>query len=710
MTAAKLYNRSYARSIRAKMTLVIVGFFVLIGFVTAAGVFGLWKMDETTRSIEQVGLVETHFFGELADKLSELRLTEMSVAHAENETERDATLALLADRREAVGRLMAQIDAIMPGRVDGELLDRFRAAWKKFAELHDVQFANINSRGAPGGIESPIHKAYAEAEQALEGLTDDSQARIDIDVQAANALSRSIMTMMLAAAALATVAALVLFLGARAAVFAPLRRITEALTALAQGRADIDLPHRAARDELADLADAFRVFRANHAKLEEAHRTAKIARKTAEAMALADPLTNLPNRRALAAKLRGSDEGRDASAKGCALLIVDLDRFKPVNDLLGHVVGDLVLCVVARRLEDVVRRAGMVARLGGDEFAVVLSHADAQAARDLASRIIAAVRVPIAVGDHRIEIGASIGIAVSEGHDAAALLSGADIAMYRAKKNGDDPVCVFQPEMEGELRRRVGLEKALRRALAAGEITPHYQPIIDLSTRGLRGFEMLARWSNPDLGQVSPEIFIPLAEQQGLIAEFSMAMLERACRDAADWPDDIRLSINVSPVQLRDRRFPDDLLARLREFGFSPRRLDIEITETALIGDVELVRDSLVRLRAAGAKISLDDFGMGFSSLNHLRQFKIDKVKIDKSFTKTLLEDPESALIVHSIIHLARGLNLMVVAEGVEDERTADIVSRMGCDFGQGYHFGKASPAPEAAVLAREPGAAGVAA
>ncbi|PPQ36123.1 hypothetical protein CH337_19770 [Rhodoblastus acidophilus] len=714
MAISRVYKIRWTGSIHAKMTLVIFGFFALVASVSSAGIFGLWTMDEKLKSIERTGLVEVHFFGELADKVSELRLIEMSISRAESKAERAESLVLLAERRAQVGQLMAQIDAIMQGRADARLLDRFRVAWRNYAERHDSQFAGADSQGETGGLHGPLHRAYADTEAALDALSDDSQNRIDQEVQAANAMSRSIMTMMVAAAAIVSLAALFLYARARAAIFAPLRQITAALTALAQGRTDIDLPVRKARDEIAALADAFRVFRDNLAELEGAHRDAEIARKGAEAMALTDPLTNLPNRRALAAKLRAIGEGRGEAETSCALLIVDLDRFKPVNDLLGHMVGDLVLCAVSERLEQVVPRGGMVARLGGDEFAVVMSfagRANVDAARELADAIVAALRAPIAVVDHRVEIGASVGIALSQGEiDPVALLSSGDIAMYRAKKRQPGPVCQFEPEMEGELRRLVGLEKALRRALASGEITPHYQPVVDLATRRLRGFELLARWRDRELGEVSPEIFIPLAEQQGLIVELSQAMLAQACRDAALWPEDVVLSINLSPAQLRDRRFPEDLLAQLRAAGFPPQRLEVEITETALIGDVDLVRDILVRLRAAGMTVALDDFGMGFSSLNHLRQFKIDKVKIDKSFTKTIFEDSESALIVRSVIHLARGLNLMVVAEGIEDARTAEMMNRMGCDFGQGYHFGKALAATDAARLIAPLAAAGAAA
>jgi EAL domain-containing protein (putative c-di-GMP-specific phosphodiesterase class I) len=268
--------------------------------------------------------------------------------------------------------------------------------------------------------------------------------------------------------------------------------------------------------------------------------------------------------------------------------------------------------------------------------------------------------------------------------------------MYRAKKSGAGAVCRFEPRMAEDLRARVGLETALRRSLKQGDIRPYYQPIVDLSGHGLKGFEILARWRDPELGDVSPEIFVPLTEQHGLILDLTEAMLTQACADAANWPREIKLSLNVSPVHLRDSRFPQDIFDVLKRFDFAPDRLEVEITETALLSEVDLVRAALARLRAAGIKVSLDDFGMGFSSLNHLRSFRIDTVKIDKSFVQTINTDSETALIVQSVVHLAKGLHLQTVAEGIEDRDVEQTMKLMGCDFGQGYLFGKAMNAEDA--------------
>ncbi|PPQ35454.1 hypothetical protein CH337_17090 [Rhodoblastus acidophilus] len=701
MMTADIVSRSWSNSIQARMTLVIIGFCFLVASVTSFSIVGLRTIDARMRSIAQFGVVETQFFGQLADHLPDLRLAEVLLERAENERERAEVLADLGQQREFLGRLAEKMDAIPADRINAALRDQFRAAWADYAALHDRQFSAGADHRVDASLRNPIHQAFIATEEAMDRLIADNQDRIEREVAAANALSQSMMMTMIAAALVASLTSLVLYLRARRNIFSPLSNITRALTALARGRTDIELPKRPGRDEIARLTAAYGVFRSNLAELKHAHGQAKVAHRAAEAMAHQDPLTKLPNRRALASKLCAFFGGDHEADNGCALLIVDLDRFKPVNDLHGHMVGDLVLCAVAERLRTVAPPKGLAVRIGGDEFAMImpLTGDNPQPACALAERIIEALRPPIFVGDLRVEIGASIGVALSKRmKDPAGLLSAGDIAMYRAKKS-QDSICLFEPEMEVDARRHAELENALRRALAAGEIAPHYQPIVDLDTRKLRGFEILARWRDPQLGQVSPEIFIPVAERRGLILNLFADLLAQACLDAAHWPQDLVLSMNVSPSQLRHIDFPEELLARLHTHGFAPDKLEIEITETALIGDVDAVRDVIRRLRAAGVKVALDDFGMGFSSLNHLRQFKIDKVKIDRSFTKIIFDDPESAFIVQSVIHLAHGLNLKVVAEGIEDERTAEMIRLMGCDLGQGYHFGKALAGPDAAAL-----------
>ena len=434
---------------------------------------------------------------------------------------------------------------------------------------------------------------------------------------------------------------------------------------------------------------------------------ALVATRTEEVRRLArhDPLTGLYNRRVLAADLEAAIlESHDG---GCAylLLLIDLDRFKPVNDLYGHRAGDLVLCEIARRLKDAARREHTVARIGGDEFAVIARverGLGVEYAIELASRLLLNIQKPMEIEGKYIEICASIGIAfcVTDGVGAEGLLRSADTAMCRAKREAPGGFRFFEPRMDEELRTQRELEVDIRSAIIDGLIRPHYQPLVDIRDNRLYGFEILARWNDPVRGAVSPEIFVPIAEQLGLVPDMTASLLRQACRDAAAWPrDDVRLSLNISPNQLKDTRLSAQLLAILSAEGFPPQRLEIEITETALVGDIGAAKKILAALRAAGIKVALDDFGTGYSSLYHLRELKFDKVKIDKSFVQSMRANNESDRIVDAMLGLARALGMPAVAEGVEDRSLLDCLLRKGCDFGQGFYFGHAMSAANAAAM-----------
>ena len=436
-----------------------------------------------------------------------------------------------------------------------------------------------------------------------------------------------------------------------------------------------------------------------------------VAKRTEEVQRLArhDPLTGLYNRRVLAAEMDAAiRESRDG---GCAylLFLLDLDRFKPVNDLYGHRAGDIVLCEIAQRLKEVVRHGDTVARIGGDEFAVIARVEQGlglEYAIELASRLLVGIQEPMEVEGKYIEIGASIGIAscVTDGADAEGLLRSADTAMYRAKREARGGFRFFEQRMDEELRTQRELEVAVRSAVTDGLIRPHYQPLVDIRDNHLYGFEILARWNDPARGAVSPEVFIPIAEQLGLVPEMTASLLRQACRDAAAWPhDDVRLSLNISPNQLKDIRLSIQLLAILSAEGFPAHRLEIEITETALVGDIRTAKTVLAALRAAGIKVALDDFGTGYSSLYHLRELKFDKVKIDKSFIQSMHSNNESDRIVDAMLGLASALGMPAVAEGVEDRSSLDRLQRKGCDFAQGFYFGRPMSAENAAALLREP-------
>ncbi len=423
-----------------------------------------------------------------------------------------------------------------------------------------------------------------------------------------------------------------------------------------------------------------------------------------ETVARTDALTGLPNRRGLYEQLRTALTRADRSG-GAALLLCDLDRFKGVNDAHGHPAGDHLLQLVAARLRNVARAGSIIARLGGDEFALVipLDAADpsgpASEAAQLARRIIAVLGEPFALPDGPVaQIGASIGIALAraEEGDADALVRRADVALYRAKADGRSRFHVFDPGLDAHIQTRALLEGDLRQAIARGLLVPHFQPLVDMATGRLIGFEMLARWPHPTRGTVPPGEFIPIAEDAGLIGLMTEGLLRRACRAAAAWPSDTFVACNLSPLQLRDRGLPAAVRSILAETGLPAHRLELEITESALVGDIDLARDLLGKLKALGVRLALDDFGTGYSSLRHLQLLPIDKLKIDAGFVRAMGGDSESRKIVAAVIGLSHSLGLLTVAEGVEDEGTAALLRGLGCDVGQGWLYGR--PASEDAV------------
>ena len=432
----------------------------------------------------------------------------------------------------------------------------------------------------------------------------------------------------------------------------------------------------------------------------------RTALATTEAVARTDALTGLPNRRGLFEQLRTALARADRSGGTIALLLCDLDRFKGVNDAHGHPAGDHLLQLVAARLRNAEGAGSTIARLGGDEFALVipLGAADpsgpaSEAAAQLARRIIAVLGQPFALPDGPVaQISVSIGIALAraEDGDADALVRRADVALYRAKADGRSRFHFFDPGLDAHIQARALLEGELRQAIARDALRPHFQPLVDIATGRLIGFEMLARWPHPTRGTIPPVEFIPIAEDAGLIGPMTEALLRRACRAAAGWPSDIVVACNLSPLQLRDRGLPATVQSILTETGLPAHRLELEITESALVGDIDLARDLLGKLKALGVRLALDDFGTGYSSLRHLQLLPIDKLKIDASFVRAMGGDTESRKIVAAVIGLSHSLGLLTVAEGVEDEGTAALLRDLGCDVGQGWLYGR--PQSEEAV------------
>ena len=419
----------------------------------------------------------------------------------------------------------------------------------------------------------------------------------------------------------------------------------------------------------------------------------------AQRVASNDMLTGVANRVSLRDALSAELVRADAQGLATALMMIDLDRFKPVNDKLGHPVGDLVLKEVALRMSRVLRHGELVARYGGDEFAVLIpACGDAATCLAIGERLVRAVSAPMVVGGHAIAVGATVGVArfPDDAKLDEELLQCADLALYQAKAERRGSVRSYDMSMAHAPSAKAVLEQALRDAVRDGQIVPFYQPIVDLASRRTQSLEILSRWQHPERGLVPPVEFIPLAEACGEIGALTLAVLRRACLDARDFDPALRLSLNVAAAQIEDPTLADQLLAVLHETGFDPRRLEIELTENALVRDIGSARRVIAMLKAAGMTIALDDFGTGYSSLAYLSELPFDKLKIDRSFIRTLHERAESAKIVSAIIGLSRSLGVEVVAEGVETERDAQMLARLGCGSAQGYLFAK--PMAAAAV------------
>lgn len=403
-----------------------------------------------------------------------------------------------------------------------------------------------------------------------------------------------------------------------------------------------------------------------------------------------DPLTGVGNRTTFSQEIEEAVATAVAGHQPFALVLIDLDDFKAVNDTLGHAAGDFLLIETADRIRRLLRRTDLVARLGGDEFAVLLrgalSRDDVQL---LAGRIIHAIAQPHGYEGHKLSIGASLGAAIApvDAREAGTLLKCADLALYRSKREGKGTFHFFEPEMDAEMRERRELELELRSADFDRELELHYQPIISLRSGGLRGFEALVRWRNPRRGMVSPAEFIPLAEETGMIDAIGRWVLEEACRRAAAWPQDLIIAVNASAVQFRQGRFAETVTQALAASGLDPSRLEIEITESVLLADTGANLALLERLKDVGVRVALDDFGTGYSSMSYLRRFPFSRLKIDRSFIRDIGSSRESMAIVRAIIGLGANLGIDTTAEGVETGAQLELLRQERCGEIQGFLF-----------------------
>ncbi|MFQ6549672.1 putative bifunctional diguanylate cyclase/phosphodiesterase [Aestuariibius sp. 2305UL40-4] len=416
-------------------------------------------------------------------------------------------------------------------------------------------------------------------------------------------------------------------------------------------------------------------------------------------IALHDVLTGLRNRRFLSELIARWDPRDRRRKQDLSVLLIDLDRFKPINDLRGHEAGDAILREVANRIRGVCDDGMVAARLGGDEFAIVHdaaeSHRDTETvARDLLHRL----SQPYSFGDWSAVVTCSVGIASAEiGGDASDLLRRADQAMYRAKAAGRATYGFYDDALGEELRDKAELEADLRASIQNNALEPYFQPIVDIECESVIGLEVLARWKHPTRGFISPEIFVRMAEEIGMIDKFSDQMLEKACDAARRWSNAISLSFNLSPSQFDDESLPSRISEILAETGFPPHRLEIEITEQAIVVDMDRAREVIDALRKTGVRLSLDDFGTGASSLATLAQLPFDRLKIDRSFVSDIVDHTDNAKIVRGVLALAGSLDLSVTAEGIEHAEELAFLRDLDCSYGQGYLFSKPLPASEIA-------------
>lgn len=446
-------------------------------------------------------------------------------------------------------------------------------------------------------------------------------------------------------------------------------------------------------DEIAGLGHG---FNAMLGELERRDVSKRQAEARLEEQAFNDELTGLPNRRLFADRLSQTLSLAERENWTVALLYIDLDGFKLVNDSLGHSFGDTLLFEVAQRLQSRVRHSDTLARMGGDEFMVILRNLGRkEIAGQVADTLLETLRQPFQIDRHEITIGASIGITIfpENARHEIELMQQADSAMYAAKKDGKNHAVYFTPELGLLARERLNLESQLRGAVARGEIQVEYQPEFDVTTGKIVRFEALARWLHPTLGFISPTKFIPIAEETGLIIPLGAYILQRACTEAARWQIlsawPIQVAVNVSSVQFNRENFVDELLAELRSSGLRPDLLQIELTESVMLGAVERAAEKMRELRAHGVGLAIDDFGTGYSCLSYLPNLPFDALKVDRSFVRDLNSRPEAVAMVHSLVALAHNIGMRVIVEGVEEPSQLDVIKKLGCNEVQGYLMGR---------------------
>ncbi|WP_291135919.1 EAL domain-containing protein [Erythrobacter sp.] len=441
------------------------------------------------------------------------------------------------------------------------------------------------------------------------------------------------------------------------------------------------------------------IFKVLRDSIASAETSSQLADKM-QVLARTDVVTGLANRAGLNHAMVETMMGLEEDAR-LALIWIDLDRFKEVNDLLGHPVGDRVLIEVARRLRDVSPAGATVARFGGDEFVVFTTVEDRKATERLASEIHAEIMRPVRIDGDRLEVRASLGVALlpEDGADADTLMQSADLALYHAKVGGRSQTRFFDRSMTRDLIRRREIEDELRAAIQREELSIFFQPIVDLETGRIRTFEALVRWFHPEKGELKPDEFIPVAEETGVIVTLGNWITAQAARTAATWPEDVNLAVNLSPLQIRAPGAALGIRNALREAGLDPRRLELEVTESLFIEDNHATAAFIEELSAIGVKFALDDFGTGYSSLGHINTFPLHKIKVDRSFVSGAHVGRKSDAIIRAVAEMGSTLDIEIVAEGLETVEQVQAVREAGCTLGQGFYFSRAVPDYLAAML-----------
>ena len=681
-------------SIRGKLA---GAFGAALALVVAVGLFGLLQLhsvNSVTHDLREVWLPKIETLNKIQSKITEHRL----LATRRVQTTNFRELAPIARNLKSVLAELKTAEATFlrnaNSATERELFAEYQAQWLAY----ETTFASVVERLEAGEISAALQQfnksallAFDSAAEKLQHLVAFAKDRSSSAATRAQTVYAVAVGWTLAVIALAALGAAGAMVWTSRMVSVPILRVTEAMSRLTAGdqsvASEVD-PDRT--DEIGVLARAVAGYRET---LIHAHH-----------MAHHDPLTDLPNRKLFQDRI---EQGLKRVQRGerMAVLYLDLDCFKHVNDSLGHPTGDALLREAADRLRGALRDGDTVARLGGDEFAILqtdLKHP--KEANALAERVMDVVGAPYDIAGHQLIVGTSIGIALApdDGDDAENLMKHADIALYRSKSQGRGCSNFFKPEMDAESRARRTLELDLRRALQANEFELHYQPIINSDTRQVSCCEALLRWRHPERGLIPPGQFLALAEEIGLIVPLGEWVLRQACLDAVNWPEHVRIAVNISPVQFKVGRLTDTVVKALAVSGLQSSRLELEITEGVLLIEHSTTIDVLHQLHALGVKIALDDFGTGYSSLSYLRSFPFDKLKIDQSFVRNMSKDASSLSIVRALTGLCASLGIATTAEGVETAEQLESIRAEGCTEAQGFLFSTAKPAVEVTTFIEE--------